>query len=98
MDQPWRVVGITVWLMLHDLLVCRARRDRAAEIFPYVCSWQVWKDALSSKAEAPYLNHEVQGSLRNLAFCPYEDVLAAGHSEGISTVRCRFQPLSCTPA
>ncbi len=50
---------------------------------------QVWKDALSSKAEAPYLNHEVHGSLRNLAFCPYEDVLAAGHSAGISTVRFR---------
>jgi len=50
---------------------------------------QVWKDALSSKAEAPYLNHEVHGSLRNLAFCPYEDVLAAGHSAGISTVRIR---------
>ena len=54
---------------------------------------QVWKDALSSKAEAPYLNHEVHGTLRSLAFCPYEDVLAAGHSEGISTVR--FYSLIC---
>ena len=47
---------------------------------------QVWKDALSSKADAPYLNHEVPGNLRSLAFCPYEDVLAAGHAAGLSTV------------
>jgi hypothetical protein len=48
--------------------------------------WQVWKDALSAKADAPYLNHEVPGTLRSLAFCPYEDVLAAGHAAGLSTV------------
>lgn len=48
---------------------------------------QVWKDALSSKAQAPYMNHELAGgALRSLAFCPYEDVLSAGHAGGLSTL------------
>lgn len=48
---------------------------------------QVWKDALSEKAQAPYMTHTVQtGTLADLAFCPYEDVLALGHSGGLSTM------------
>ena len=48
---------------------------------------QVWRDALSSKAQAPYMNHELAGgALRSLTFCPYEDVLAAGHAGGLSTL------------
>lgn len=48
---------------------------------------QVWKDALSTKAAAPYMNHHmVDGVLRDMAFCPYEDVLALGHSEGVTTL------------
>ena len=53
---------------------------------------QVWKDALSAKANSPYLNHEVPGTLRSLAFCPYEDVLAAGHAAGLSTVLIPVHP------
>lgn len=42
---------------------------------------QVWQDALAAKASAPYLVHEPAGGpLQQLAFCPYEDVLAAGTS------------------
>jgi U3 small nucleolar RNA-associated protein 7 len=34
---------------------------------------QVWKDALSSKAQAPYMTHRLMGgTLRDLHFCPYE--------------------------
>jgi U3 small nucleolar RNA-associated protein 7 len=48
---------------------------------------QVWKDALSTKAMAPYMNHSFHaGTLADLAFCPYEDVLGAGHSGGVSTI------------
>lgn len=48
---------------------------------------QLWKDALSIKAAAPYLNHSVSaGTLSDIAFCPYEDVLAMGHANGLSTM------------
>ncbi|KAL4534869.1 hypothetical protein Ndes2526A_g05736 [Nannochloris sp. 'desiccata'] len=48
---------------------------------------QVWKDALSEKAQAPYMTHTVQaGVLADVAFCPYEDILALGHSGGVSTM------------
>ena len=34
---------------------------------------QVWKDALSSKQQAPYMTHTLLGgTLRGLRFCPYE--------------------------
>lgn len=34
---------------------------------------QVWKDALASKAAAPYMNHTLHGgTLSALRYCPYE--------------------------
>jgi len=48
---------------------------------------QVWNDALSTKASAPYMNHTVEaGRVENLAFCPYEDVLGVGHAAGYSNM------------
>eukprot|EP00899_Mesostigma_viride_P003355 jgi/Mesvir1/1301/Mv03765-RA.3 len=48
---------------------------------------QLWKDALSSKASAPYLNHIGPGTLlEDLAFCPYDDVLMTGHSQGVTSL------------
>ena len=48
---------------------------------------QVWKDALARKAKAPYLNHSFEGGhLQDFHFCPYEDVLIAGHSGGLSSM------------
>ncbi|KAK9841569.1 hypothetical protein WJX74_008074 [Apatococcus lobatus] len=50
-------------------------------------SIQVWQGALEHKANSPYMRHDVfSGRLSSLAFCPYEDVLAAGHSDGLSTM------------
>ena len=35
---------------------------------------QVWRDALSSKQQAPYMSHVVtNGVIEDLAFCPFED-------------------------
>lgn len=48
---------------------------------------QIWKDALQTKQAAPYMTHSlVTGVLRDLSFCPYEDVLALGHSAGLTTL------------
>jgi U3 small nucleolar RNA-associated protein 7 len=47
----------------------------------------VWKDALAAKSASPYMTHTLQnGALRDFSFCPYEDVLAVGHSGGLSTM------------
>lgn len=48
---------------------------------------QVWRDALRSKQQSPYLSHRlVNGTLEDLKFCPYEDVLGLGHSHGMGTI------------
>ena len=49
---------------------------------------QVWQNALARKAKAPYLNHSFDEgcSLRGISFCPYEDVLVAGHARGVSSM------------
>lgn len=48
---------------------------------------QVWKDALGGKQQSPYMTHTLAGgTLRDLRFCPYEDVLGIGHSGGMSTM------------
>ena len=41
----------------------------------------------ATKQKACYMRHDNQGcAVRCLRFCPYEDVLALGHSEGLSTM------------
>lgn len=51
----------------------------------------VWKDVTldknSSGSKYPYMKHVVEGeTIRQVTFCPYEDVLGIGHSGGISSV------------
>ncbi|KAK9822240.1 hypothetical protein WJX81_004686 [Elliptochloris bilobata] len=48
---------------------------------------QVWQDALAEKQQSPYMRQTLASSgLRGLRFCPYEDVLGAGHAGGLSTL------------
>ena len=48
---------------------------------------QVWKDALVTKQPSPYLTHNLPShQLASLAFCPFEDVLLAGHTGGLSSL------------
>eukprot|EP00878_Enallax_costatus_P006125 GHUV01006421.1.p1 GENE.GHUV01006421.1~~GHUV01006421.1.p1 ORF type:complete len:527 (+),score=156.16 GHUV01006421.1:330-1910(+) len=48
---------------------------------------QLWRDCLSSKATSPYLTHMCElGGVRNLRFCPYEDVLGVGTAGGVSSL------------
>ncbi|CAG8724574.1 2196_t:CDS:2, partial [Ambispora leptoticha] len=47
----------------------------------------VWKDAFLQKQKSPYMTHIQRGTqLQDLHFCPYEDVLGFGHSQGISSL------------
>ena len=48
---------------------------------------QVWKDALGTKAQSPYLRHGVPGSeVRGVRFKPFDDVLAVAHRNGLSNM------------
>mmetsp|Transcript_191 Transcript_191/g.419 ORF Transcript_191/g.419 Transcript_191/m.419 type:complete len:554 (-) Transcript_191:331-1992(-) len=48
---------------------------------------QVWKDAFVSKQKAPYMVEQLPGkSVQKVCFCPYEDVLAVGHSQGLTSL------------
>jgi len=51
------------------------------------CVVQVWKDAFRMKQTHPYIEHRIIGSsLRDVHFCPYEDIMGLGHSNGFSSV------------
>jgi len=49
---------------------------------------QLWQDALTTKAQAPYLRHcyAGKGAVADLAFVPYEDVMLCGHGAGAGTL------------
>ncbi|KAG1679461.1 hypothetical protein FOA52_007753 [Chlamydomonas sp. UWO 241] len=48
---------------------------------------QIWKDALRTKASAPYMSHTLlNGALEDVQFCPFEDVMGLGHSSGLTTI------------
>ncbi|PVU85231.1 hypothetical protein BB560_007103 [Smittium megazygosporum] len=47
----------------------------------------VWKDAIKTKAQSPYLSHLIPGSdVTSISFVPYEDTLGIGHTKGISSI------------
>lgn len=48
---------------------------------------EIWRDALQSKARAPYMSHLLPGSdVATLGFCPHEDVLGVGHALGFASL------------
>ncbi|KXJ13657.1 putative U3 small nucleolar RNA-associated protein 7 [Exaiptasia diaphana] len=48
---------------------------------------EVWQNAFSEKQKAPYMKHLIPScSVHSLQFCPFEDVLGIGHSQGISSI------------
>lgn len=48
---------------------------------------QVWKDALQSKQRSPYMSHELPSrQVSECRFCPFEDVLGVGHSDGFASL------------
>ena len=45
---------------------------------------QVYRDVTSSPSL--YLTHRLTNTVRNVKFCPYEDVLGVGHASGFSSL------------
>jgi U3 small nucleolar RNA-associated protein 7 len=51
------------------------------------CHVQVWADAISTKAQSPYMTHHVPGHVvTGLQFQPFEDFLGMTHDEGIESI------------
>ncbi|KAA8911555.1 WD40-repeat-containing domain protein [Sphaerosporella brunnea] len=48
----------------------------------------LWKDALKTKQNSPYLSHHQDdgSAISNLRFCPFDDILGTGHAEGFSSL------------
>jgi U3 small nucleolar RNA-associated protein 7 len=47
----------------------------------------VWKDAFREKQQSPYMTHLLPGKqIVDINFCAFEDVLAIGHSGGLSSI------------
>ena len=47
----------------------------------------VWKDYAKSKQTSPYMNHIQEGAVvADVRFCPYDDVLGVGHSQGMTSL------------
>ncbi|KAI9597288.1 WD40-repeat-containing domain protein [Syncephalis fuscata] len=47
----------------------------------------VWKDAFQTKQASPYMNHQAPRQIINaIQFCPYDDVLGYGSTDGISSL------------
>ncbi|KAJ1528108.1 hypothetical protein ONE63_008022 [Megalurothrips usitatus] len=47
---------------------------------------EVYKDPCRNQVDKAYLRHKSNSTIRSLQFCPYEDVLAVGHSKGFSSI------------
>ncbi|XP_048874155.1 WD repeat-containing protein 46 [Brienomyrus brachyistius] len=47
---------------------------------------QVYKDVWGTPVKKPYMAHRVHGSVWGAQFCPFEDVLGIGHSDGFTSM------------
>ncbi|XP_067134521.1 WD repeat-containing protein 46 [Centruroides vittatus] len=47
---------------------------------------EVYKDCCTTSVEEPYLSHTINGTITDIKFCPYEDVLGVGHNIGFTSM------------
>ncbi|OWF37440.1 WD repeat-containing protein 46-like isoform X2 [Mizuhopecten yessoensis] len=47
---------------------------------------EVYKDCCRQTVTSPYMSHRLPGSVLNVQFCPYEDVLGVGHERGFESL------------
>ncbi|UPR02232.1 BING4CT (NUC141) domain-containing protein [Chloropicon primus] len=91
-DKQMKVWDVRTYKLLHAYFCSApAKSVEISQRGLVGISWgsrvQVWKDALHVKAKAPYMNHQQDsGYIRQVSFCPYEDVLGIGHERGFSSI------------
>ena len=49
-------------------------------------SLQIYKDVCREGVVTPYLSHVCGGSVQQVQFCPFEDVLGVGHLKGFTSL------------
>ena len=92
MDAQMRVWDCRQFRPLHSFYSRKPAASlsisqRGLLAFGYGKVCEVWRDALtSSEWNGPYLTHELEGQVHSLQFCPLEDVLGIGHSNGFSSM------------
>jgi U3 small nucleolar RNA-associated protein 7 len=49
---------------------------------------QIFKDYVTEKSDTPYMIHKLPkgGKISSIKYCPYEDILGIGHSNGFSSI------------
>ncbi|XP_060070802.1 WD repeat-containing protein 46-like [Ylistrum balloti] len=47
---------------------------------------EIYNDCCRQTVTSPYMCHRLPGSVTNLQFCPYEDVLGVGHQRGFESL------------
>ena len=48
---------------------------------------QIWRNAFTEKQKSPYMSHLFPScTVHGMQFCPFEDVLGVGHSQGFGSL------------
>merc|ERR1712113_180067 len=71
-----------------DPITCTDISDKGLLAVGYGSRIEVWNQLINCKEQSKYLNHVIaDGSLKKLAFHPYEDTLVLCHSAGIASIK-----------
>ncbi|KAG5189532.1 U3 snoRNP-associated protein Utp7 [Tribonema minus] len=92
-DARVRVWDLRTYTELHHYFARAAPSSmdisqRGLLALGFGCHATVWRDAIATKARAPYLRHDFADGARveRLRFRPYEDALGCGHASGYATL------------
>ena len=92
---------VTYWSCLWPLelmtsqVVQRTKSVRAVQVWMgffvnchcFHCNWKIWRDAFTVKQKSPYMSHLFPScTVHGMQFCPFEDVLGVGHSQGFGSL------------
>lgn len=92
LDGQLRVWDLRTYRPLHSYFCPRPASsidisDRGMLAAVHGPSVQIFRNCLSERANGPYMRHLLPGCLTDSArFCPYEDVLGIGHSNGFCSM------------
>ncbi|KDO34990.1 hypothetical protein SPRG_18957 [Saprolegnia parasitica CBS 223.65] len=91
-DHKMRVFDLRTYKQLHQYYLrgiadAITISDRDMIAVGYGPNVEVWHNALTTKAQAPYMTHRMPArQATSIRFRPYEDVLSIGHSKGLANI------------